>query len=148
MATETHTNLTVATKLPEVITRRLSKPHLLDHKLVLPADDATYLPQIIVQPDVLRVLPQAVFPPLRSGAATGPAAAKSEREREDTREWKKIRREGLGQEPEDIRRVCSRRSESTNLDVAVDAGASWRLTSPWETAWQVTGQRAPKGQKP
>lgn len=81
MATKTHTNLTVATKLPEVITHHLSKPHLLDHKLMPPADDVTYLPQIVVQPNVLRVLPQAVFPPLCGGAATGPAAGKSEREK-------------------------------------------------------------------
>lgn len=80
MGTETHTNLTAATKPPQVVTHCLSKPHLLDHELVLPTDDATYLPQIIVQPDVLRVLPQVVFPPLRGSAATGPAAGKSERE--------------------------------------------------------------------
>lgn len=70
-------------------------------------------------------------------------------QREGRYTWvENIGRESLGREPEDIRQVCSGRSESAKLDVAIDAGASWRLTSPWETAWWVTGQRAPKGWKP
>lgn len=102
MATKTHTNLTTATKLPKAITHHYRKPHLLAPKLVPLAEDATYLPQIVVQPNVLRVLPQAVLPPLCGGAATGPAAAKSERDKTYMR-GRLISREGLGQEPENMR---------------------------------------------
>lgn len=96
--------------------RCLSKPHLGDRQVALPTD-ATYLSQIIIEPDVLRVLPEAVFSPLRRGTATGPTAGKSEGERENTCEWKRL--EG---------RACMQ---------------SWR--TPNRPAGQVTSHRAPRG---
>lgn len=145
MARAAQPNLTVATKSPQGISTLLSKPPPPGSQPVLPSDEATHLPHVVVQPDVLRVLPQAVLPALRGGAAAGPAAGKSERE--DTCEQKKIRRESLGQELKDIQWVCSKGRESPSLDLAINMGASWRLASPWETTWEVTGQHSPKGQK-
>lgn len=100
----TYTNLRVARGPPKAAMWCLSKPHLGDRQVALPTD-ATYLPQIIVQPDVLWVLPEAVFPPLRGGTATGPTAAKSEGERKHT--WvEKVGRESLYAELEDTKQTC------------------------------------------
>lgn len=63
-------------KLPQGMGTLLSKPPPPGSQLVLPSEEATHLPHVVVQRDVLRVLPQAVLPPLRAGAAAGPAAAK------------------------------------------------------------------------
>lgn len=138
-AAETHANPTVATKLPEVTTHPLSKSHLLDHKLMLSADDATYLPQIIVQPDVLWVLPQAVFPPLRGRAATGPAAGKSERGKIPVsgKYWEGKAGWGARGQPTGLQQEKGKHK----------LGCCWCLTSPWESAWWATGHRTPKGWK-
>lgn len=53
IATETQPHHTVATKLPQVIGTVLSKPPLPGSQLVLPSDEATHLPHVVIQPDVL-----------------------------------------------------------------------------------------------
>lgn len=75
MATETQPNLPVATKLPQVTGTLLSKPPAPGSQLVLPWAEATHLPDVVVQADVLRVLPQALLPALAAAAPAGPAAA-------------------------------------------------------------------------
>lgn len=138
MATETQPNHTEATKLPQLIGTLLSKPPAPGLQLVLPSDETTYLPHVVVQPDVLRVLPQAVLPPLRGGAAAGPAAGKSERENV----WAEENQEGKpGSEAEGHPKRCSKRRRSPSSDLAVNAGASWCLTSAWEGLPHPGGDR-------
>lgn len=42
-------------------------------ELGTPGRQPTYLPQVVVQPDVLRMLAKALFPALRGGTPTHPA---------------------------------------------------------------------------
>lgn len=44
-------------------------------------EGGTYLPQVIVQPDVVAVLAEAILPALRGGAAADPAAAQESHSR-------------------------------------------------------------------
>lgn len=131
-ATETQPNHRVATKLPPVMGTLLSKPPPPGSQLVLPSEEATHLPHVVVQPDVLRVLPQAVLPPLRAGAAAGPAAGKH------TGETRVSRRKAAG-------KGWVRSWRTSNGSAAKEGKAQART---WQWMWVQAGAWPPHGKPP